>query len=203
MNTIMSLLDKIRAIATEGVSYTKDSYDLKRYQELIYLVSKKYSEILDIPEKEIFKRLKREIGCITPKLGVDIAIVNDHKEALILKRSDDKKWSIPCGWVNLGETPFETAIREAKEETGLDIKPLGYIAVTNKGPDLYSGITYQVNLLVAIRVIPKKISIKLSPEHADYLWIKKSHGINWHPGHEKLIKLIFQHINDATFISHC
>ncbi len=30
-------------------------------------------------------------------------------------------WNWPAGWVDAGETPEEAAIREAKEETGLDV----------------------------------------------------------------------------------
>jgi len=202
-NNILFLLDQIRAIGSEGLLYASDKYDIERYKKLIDLASKKYAEILDIPPEEISKTLKKEIGCITPKLGVDIAIVNNQREVLILKRSDDKKWGIPCGWEDVGETPFETAIREAKEEAGLDIKPLGYIAVTNKGPDLYSGITHQLNLLVAVEAIPKRIPIKLSHEHIDYQWIKKEDdNIDWHPGHKRLIKLIFQYIYNGVFIPH-
>lgn len=55
-------------------------------------------------------------------------IINDKGEFLIQKRSDNKKtnpglWSITGGGVEAGEHSYETVIREAKEELGIDISP--------------------------------------------------------------------------------
>lgn len=36
----------------------------------------------------------------------------------------------------------------------------------------------------------------------DHQWIKKDNNIDWHPGHERLIKLIFQYIDDGVLIPH-
>lgn len=53
-------------------------------------------------------------------------IMNNKKEFLIQKRSPNKKiypnkWSITGGAVDAGETSLEGALREAKEEIGIDI----------------------------------------------------------------------------------
>lgn len=55
-------------------------------------------------------------------------IMNDKGEFLIQKRSDNKKtnpglWSITGGGVEAGEHSYETVIREAKEELGVNINP--------------------------------------------------------------------------------
>src|SRR5262249_50648981 len=39
------------------------------------------------------------------------------------------RWSFPSGYVDLGETTTEAAIREVKEETGFDIRLAGLIGV--------------------------------------------------------------------------
>ena len=38
------------------------------------------------------------------------------------RRGDTNKWGFPGGAIELGETPQMAAIREAKEENGLDVK---------------------------------------------------------------------------------
>lgn len=49
-------------------------------------------------------------------------IYNDKNQVLLQRRSDDNLWGNPGGSMELGETIYETIIREIKEETNLEIK---------------------------------------------------------------------------------
>lgn len=49
-------------------------------------------------------------------------IFNKNGEVLLQKRADCNKWGFPGGAIELGETPEMAAIREVKEETGLDVE---------------------------------------------------------------------------------
>lgn len=49
-------------------------------------------------------------------------IFNEKGEVLLQRRGDTNKWGFPGGAIELGETPEMAAIREAKEETGLDVE---------------------------------------------------------------------------------
>ena len=49
-------------------------------------------------------------------------IFNENNQVLLQKRSDDNLWGNPGGSMDLGETIYDTVIREIKEETNLDIK---------------------------------------------------------------------------------
>jgi 8-oxo-dGTP diphosphatase len=58
-----------------------------------------------------------------PIVGIGVVIVKDGQMVLI-KRGNEPgrgKWSIPGGIVELGEHIMQTVIREAKEETCLDV----------------------------------------------------------------------------------
>ncbi|MGI5959558.1 MAG: bis(5'-nucleosyl)-tetraphosphatase [Massiliimalia sp.] len=44
-----------------------------------------------------------------------------NTELLLIKHANGGHWSFPKGHVEPGETEIETAIREVKEETGIDI----------------------------------------------------------------------------------
>ena len=60
-----------------------------------------------------------------PSLTVDIFIYNENHEFILIKRKNDPfkdSWALPGGFVDYGETTEDAAIREAKEETSIDIE---------------------------------------------------------------------------------
>jgi len=65
-------------------------------------------------------------------------VVCQKGEVLLTRRKYDPRagtWSIPGGYVEYGETVEETAIRELKEETGLEIHLKGILGVySDRGP---------------------------------------------------------------------
>ncbi len=62
------------------------------------------------------------------RLGTRIAVINDTNEILLSKRGDFGVWALPGGRVDSGELLHESAIREVREETGLEVeivRPIG------------------------------------------------------------------------------
>jgi len=59
---------------------------------------------------------------IAPLLTVDIIIRYKGGIVLVDRAHEPFGWSIPGGFVDFGETVEQAAIREAKEETNLDIQ---------------------------------------------------------------------------------
>ena len=60
-----------------------------------------------------------------PSLTVDIFIFNEQNQFILIKRKNDPfkdHWAIPGGFVDYGETTEHAAIREAKEETSIDVE---------------------------------------------------------------------------------
>ncbi len=68
-----------------------------------------------------------------PYVGIGIIIQNKEGKILVGKRKNSLSpyYSIPGGHLELGETFETTAIREAKEETGLVLKNPKVFCVTN------------------------------------------------------------------------
>lgn len=66
-----------------------------------------------------------------PKVGVGVLVVEDQKVLLVRRAMDPErgKWSIPAGFLDRGEDPKETAVREAKEESGLEVAIEGLVDV--------------------------------------------------------------------------
>lgn len=53
--------------------------------------------------------------------GAAAIIVNDKGQILLQSRADNDRWGLPGGCQELGERFEDTVIREAKEETNLDV----------------------------------------------------------------------------------
>src|SRR5512146_408026 len=119
---ILPLLDELQTIARNGLNFATDAYDRERYERLLALASRYYGQALDLPAPEVRRRLGAELGYITPKVGAEAAIFEGDGTMLLVRRADDGRWCLPCGWVEPNETPAEAAVREAREETGLIVR---------------------------------------------------------------------------------
>ncbi len=69
--------------------------------------------------------------------AASVLIVDELDRVLLVRRGhapQKGKWSLPGGSGEPGESPEQTAVREAKEETGLDVHLIG-LAVTAEMSD--------------------------------------------------------------------
>jgi 8-oxo-dGTP pyrophosphatase MutT (NUDIX family) len=175
-------MDKMRGIAVEGLNYANNGYDRERYTQLLEIVTSMYGAYLQAPEETLLARFRKELGSCTPKIGVNVVVHTTTGRLLALRRSDDQSWCLPCGWVAVGESPYEAAERETLEETGLHIHVQGTIDLHMKGPQENKFLHHQLNLLLMTTAIEEQ-QVVLSEEHSDYDWIRSPEGKIWHPGH--------------------
>ncbi len=83
---------------------------------------------------ENIRKLVGNTPLILASAGV---ILNDDKGRVLLSyRTDTTDWGLPGGYMELGETVQETAVRELQEEMGIDVKDLQLFNIFS-GPDFY------------------------------------------------------------------
>lgn len=119
----LNVAKKINSIAQSGLAFTNDKYDKERYNELLNLSIQIINNITEIDTKKLEFVFNRDIGYQTPKVGIR-AVVFKNGKLLLVKEKMDCKWCLPGGYADTGMTPSETAIKEVKEESGFDVKPL-------------------------------------------------------------------------------
>jgi ADP-ribose pyrophosphatase YjhB (NUDIX family) len=57
--------------------------------------------------------------------SANVAVTNDAGELLLIRRSDNDNWAMPGGAVDIGESLAQAAVRETREETGIDCEITG------------------------------------------------------------------------------
>jgi ADP-ribose pyrophosphatase YjhB (NUDIX family) len=61
--------------------------------------------------------------------SVNVIVTNDNGDILMIRRSDNDNWALPGGAIDLGESVRQAAIRETKEETGIDCEITGLVGI--------------------------------------------------------------------------
>jgi len=111
-----------------------------------------------------------------PKV-VTCLLMNDDK-LLILKRSDKVStykglWGGVAGYVEEHEEPYETALKEIKEEVGIEKKDVSLVRKcdTFTFTGYYEGKKYEWTIYPFLFRMRKKNEIKIDWEHSKYKWI--------------------------------
>jgi ADP-ribose pyrophosphatase YjhB (NUDIX family) len=146
------------------------------------LVSDYYGQALDLPPPEVRRLLSSELGYITPKVGADAAIFDDEGRILLVLRADNGQWCLPCGWVEPNEAPVDAAVREVREETGLEVRPLELVDVFMRSPG-----TGTIHTLIAITYLCEVVGGRqqCSHESLDVRYWRVDEVPVWHTQHRE------------------
>ena len=142
MNQNQQWLDwavELQALAQAGLFYSKDIYDIERFRRIREIAAEMLVSPTGLPKDEIVDLFCNETGYQTPKLDTRAAVFQDEK--ILLVQEKDGLWSLPGGWVDVNLSVGESAVKEVKEEAGLDVRADFIIAVQDRkkhNPELHA-----------------------------------------------------------------
>lgn len=116
--SLNAVVQKLQALAQTGLTYTQDRYDIERYTELRDIAAQLMALQFSADKSQLLELFKNQQGYATPKVDTRAMIVRDGK-ILMVREADDKLWSLPGGWADVGDSPSHAVCREVREETGL------------------------------------------------------------------------------------
>lgn len=123
-----------------------------------------------------------------PALTVDTIIINDESIVLIKRLNNPYKnhWAIPGGFVEYGEKVETAAVREAKEETGLDIeltKLVGVYSDPNRDPRGHT-----VTVAYTAKIIGGTLKSDSDAKDARFFKFEELKNIDLAFDHEEILK---------------
>lgn len=124
-------------------------------------------------------------------------VTNDRGDILLQRRRDSGYWALPGGTMNLGESIGQTAVREVKEETGLDIKPTGIVGIYTD-PDHrieYSDgeIRQQFNVCLRASVAGGRLAISNESTDLRFVPVSEIDSVHMHESTRIRIRHFLEH----------
>ena len=114
---------EIAAIAQNGLAFTRDPYDVERYQALTALAAEMMAEPAGADPAALRTLFEAERGYATPKLDVRGAVFDAAGRLLMVRElADSGRWTLPGGWADVNQTASECAVREVLEESGYRVR---------------------------------------------------------------------------------
>jgi ADP-ribose pyrophosphatase YjhB (NUDIX family) len=122
---------QIQAISQAGLTYSKDIYDLERFEQLRSLSIDILNEYTEVGTDKIKTLFASETGYATPKVDIR-GVVFKEDRILLVKERMDGAWALPGGWADIGLSPKEVVVKEIMEESGFEVKPIRLLGILDK-----------------------------------------------------------------------
>lgn len=130
MDKLIKWAMEIQSLAQNGLAYTDNVYDIERYERLREISAEMISEKSDISLEKVKNLFCNEEGYQTPKIDTRAAIFKEDK--ILLVHESNGTWALPGGWCDVLESVKSNTIKEAKEETGLDVQAVKVISIQDR-----------------------------------------------------------------------
>ena len=187
---------QLQSIAQAGLTYSKDVYDIERFQQIRDIsvdIMSHYTTLNSTTIKELFAN---ETGYATPKVDIR-SVIFKNNQILMVKEKSDGKWALPGGWADIGLTPSEVAIKEVKEETGLDVKTVRLIAVLDKKCHPHPPSPYHVyKIFIECEIVGGEIATGIETDDAMFFSKDQLPILSVDRNTESQINMLFNHYKD-------
>jgi ADP-ribose pyrophosphatase YjhB (NUDIX family) len=145
--------------------------------------AQEYAAVVGIEPESVRARFDAELGYISAKVGANAAIFDDDDRILLVHRADDETWGLVAGWVDTGEDPHETVVREIAEEIGVPGRVERLVNVFGRAGHSGLGPHGAVSVLFLCSVQSR--NFRAQPhEVLDIGWHRIEDVPAWHKDHE-------------------
>ncbi|MFJ8531248.1 NUDIX hydrolase N-terminal domain-containing protein [Bacillus sp. NPDC094106] len=187
---------QIQAIAQTGLTYSKDVYDIERFQQLRDLSISMMSHYTKTDWEVVEKLFASETGYQTPKVDIR-AVIFQNEKLLFVKEKSDGKWALPGGWADIGYTPTEVAAKEVWEETGYKVDHFRLLAVFDKEKHHSSpSISHVYKIFIGCEIVGGEKRTSVETEEVNFFGEKEIPQLSVARNTEWQIREMFTYMKD-------
>lgn len=183
------IVEEVAGLSREGHAATMDVYERERHERILALCADTVAADL------VYSRIDcGELAAAGLATGTDAAIFDDRDRLLLIRRTDTGQWAMPGGGVEVGETVGTAAVREAFEETGMDIALTGLLCAFDKRDLRLADSRLPMIMSFSARATDPDRPVRLDAlEASDCRWITRDEigGIDFFEGHDHRVPAAF------------
>lgn len=124
----LTIARELQAISQTGLTFTKDRFDIQRYERLRELAAQLVAHGSGVETDKVVELFRHDAGYTTPKIDVRGAAFVDGR-VLMVRELSDGLWTLPGGWADVNQSAAQCVEREILEESGFVARAVKLAAV--------------------------------------------------------------------------
>lgn len=144
----LAWVKRLQAIAQSGLAYAGSPYDAERYEQIRGIAAEIAAFLSGTAAQRIDALFSEETGYATPKLDIRAVVLDAEGNVLLVREKEDGLWTLPGGWVDVGESPSESIEREVREESGYEVRAVRLLALWDRDRHPHPPMPFHVYKIV-------------------------------------------------------
>ena len=198
---LLELIQRLAALSQTGLAFAASPFDVQRYEE----VGKIAAELASHGEPDAFRVaaiFRNDDGYVTPKMIVRAAVfssIEGEPHILMVRETADGRWTLPGGWIDLGESPAYAAEREVLEETGMRVTAEKLAAVFDKRRHDHPPAPHHAYLLFFLcRLMGGSLTPSIETSEVGWFSADRLPELSTGRATEKQIQRMFEHFREPA-----
>jgi ADP-ribose pyrophosphatase YjhB (NUDIX family) len=198
---LLELIQRLAALSQTGLAFAASPYDVQRYEEVGAIAAElaSHGEPDAVRVAAIFRS---DDGYVTPKMIVRSAVfssIDGGPHILMVKETADGRWTLPGGWIDVGESPGFAAEREVLEETGMKVTAEKLAAVFDKRRHDHPPAPHHAYLLFFLcRLVGGSLTPSLETSEVAWFPADRLPELSTGRATAQQIRRMFDHYDDPT-----
>ena len=122
---------KLQAHAQIGLNFATNPFEQMRYEAIKEIAADILSTYTELNYEKVKEFYDEQAGYATPKVDVR-GVIFQNDQILLVKELADGGWTLPGGWVDVGEPPSLAVEREVWEKLGYKVRAEKLLALYDR-----------------------------------------------------------------------